>query len=567
MCHAFPNGPMHQGDPFHAPMVWQGSLMANSARDPVFWAAIALAHQDDPAHTEDCVRCHAPKAFLAGRGDVIAFDELTPQEQGGIECDLCHRMLEIDLPPNTRFGNAQYAIDDVAVDGKVPKSGPWAYEPGEEPNHPTRQDTGFLPSAESCGICHDVTTHRERVDDDGVGMGFSFNEQRTYSEWLNSDFADPVQGETCQDCHMLAVENAAGCASFEGDGKLHETGARLHDLVGANRFMVELLDDLYGDDGAGTVASGWFENTVARMDVLLATSASLEVTFPDAVVVDEGFALPVRVTNNTGHKLPTGYSEGRVMWLEVTARYQDTVVWSSGAFDQAEGSIEDDAQVRRYEAIAEDFDDGTQLHLLRNNHWLLDSRIPPAGLTLDPQTDPVGDRYEAVDGVWPNHDDVDYDFAGTMLADATPGTDDELVIQVRLLYLINTAQYIEVLAEDNETNSAGTDVAALFDERGGAAPVVLAEASATVPLSGLDEDGESETEGGEDSAGDSAEGMDSTAPTDTGGESETLGATDEGDGGGGCQCSHARHRDGAGWLLLGLAGLGVARRRYWGTTR
>lgn len=565
-CHAFPNGPEHQDDPFHAPMVWQGSLMANAARDPVFWAAIAIAHQDDPAHTEDCVRCHAPKAFLAGRGDAIAIDELTPSDQAGIECDLCHRMLEVDLPPDTRLGNALYALDDTAVNGKAPKAGPWAYEPGEEPNHPTRQDLDHLPSSESCGICHDVTTHRERVDDDGVGLGVRFNEQRTYSEWLNSDFADPDEGETCQGCHMPAVENAAGCASFEGDGKLHPTGARRHDLVGANRFMVELLDDLYGDDAAGVVASGWFENTLARMDEFVGTSASLDVTFPEAVDAGDGFALPVRVTNNTGHKLPTGYSEGRVMWLEVTASYQDEVVWSSGRFDQEQGSIEDDAQVRRYEAIAEDFDDNTTLHLLKNNHWVLDSRIPPAGLILDPQTDPVGERYTAVDGVWPNHDEIDYAFAGTVLQDATPGTDDELEIEVRLLYLINTAQYIEVLAEDNETNAAGTDLAALFDERGGATPVLLAQASASVPLNGLDEGGETGTDGGGDEAADTA-GETTDPPLDTGSEDETLGATDEG-GNDGCGCSHARPATGSpGWLLLGFAGLLGLRRRYWGTTR
>ena len=44
------------------PWAWRGSMMGNSARDPVFWAGVALASQDHPDETIDCVRCHAPRA-------------------------------------------------------------------------------------------------------------------------------------------------------------------------------------------------------------------------------------------------------------------------------------------------------------------------------------------------------------------------------------------------------------------------------------------------------------------------------------------------------------------------
>ena len=62
-------------------------------------------------------------------------------------------------------------------------------------------------------------------------------------------------------------------------------------------------------------------------------------------------------------------------------------MFSSGLWDGQD--VENDAQVRRYEAIAEDFDDKATFHLLRNNHWVLDSRIPPKGLVVDPETDPL----------------------------------------------------------------------------------------------------------------------------------------------------------------------------------
>lgn len=533
-CHAFPVAPEHAGEPNYSPMVWQGSLMANAARDPVFWAGVAIADQDVPGGTQDCVRCHAPRAFLEGRGDATAVDELEPDDRAGIECDLCHRMIDDGTTPP---GNAQYVVDDAAVAGKVPKRGPWSYS-GDEPDHPWIDDDTFTASSRLCGTCHDVSTPRERVDENGVGMGFAFNEQRTYSEWVNSDVSGAA---TCQDCHLPAIEDAAGCASFSTQGLAHATGARRHDLVGANRFMLDVLARLYGDAGTGEVADGFFDHTRAQTDELVRTAATLEVAFPDAVDLGEGLpSLPVTVTNETGHKLPTGYSEGRVMWLEVTATYGEVLVWSSGRW--ADGAIEDDPQVRRYEAIAEDHDDGTTLHLLRNDRWVEDNRIPPRGLVQDVQTDPVGDRYLAQNGVWPHQDHVDYAFAPTVSTDQTPEDpdDDELTIRVRLLYLINTPAYVDFLAEENATNDAGMLVQDVFEDLGGSPPIELASAEVSVPLTGLQEgDGDS---GSMDESGESG----STDESGKGG--------DDGDGGG-CGCRSTP--DGAPWpgalLLLGLS--------------
>ena len=43
-------------------------------------------------------------------------------------------------------------------------------------------------------------------------------------------------------------------------------------------------------------------------------------------------ALAIKVTNLTGHKLPTGYSEGRRMWLNVQVRDANGgLVFESGA--------------------------------------------------------------------------------------------------------------------------------------------------------------------------------------------------------------------------------------------
>lgn len=103
----------------------------------------------------------------------------------------------------------------------------------QRPPHATLQDS-YMSDARLCGTCHDVTTPRERVDARGIGMGVRFNEQRTYSEWLGSDFARPGPDyRSCQDCHMPALRDAAGCLKFyENDPPtMHATGARTHDLA------------------------------------------------------------------------------------------------------------------------------------------------------------------------------------------------------------------------------------------------------------------------------------------------------------------------------------------------
>lgn len=59
----------------------------------------------------------------------------------------------------------------------------------------------------------------------------------------------------------------------------------------------------------------------------------------------------VRVINESGHKLPTGYPEGRRMWLNLKA-YDDNnmLLFESGAYDPATAVLTQDAQLKVYEA-------------------------------------------------------------------------------------------------------------------------------------------------------------------------------------------------------------------------
>ncbi|MHC4833172.1 MAG: hypothetical protein ACYTFH_04625, partial [Planctomycetota bacterium] len=46
---------------------WVVSMKGQSARDPVWHAAVAIANQDVNTGGETCLRCHAPGAWLGGK--------------------------------------------------------------------------------------------------------------------------------------------------------------------------------------------------------------------------------------------------------------------------------------------------------------------------------------------------------------------------------------------------------------------------------------------------------------------------------------------------------------------
>src|SRR5436190_3076751 len=91
---------------------WQGTMMANAARDPVMWAALEVAEQDlvantaawakwMPASTPEtggagdlCLRCHAPAAWLGGRSTPTSGSALSGSDFEGVGCDLCHRLVD-----------------------------------------------------------------------------------------------------------------------------------------------------------------------------------------------------------------------------------------------------------------------------------------------------------------------------------------------------------------------------------------------------------------------------------------------------------------------------------------
>ena len=79
---------------------WQGSMMAQSARDFLFFACMTVAGQDSiwavgrPNAVDICERCHFPKGWLEGRSDPPNASAMTGADFDGVQCDFCHALYD-----------------------------------------------------------------------------------------------------------------------------------------------------------------------------------------------------------------------------------------------------------------------------------------------------------------------------------------------------------------------------------------------------------------------------------------------------------------------------------------
>jgi uncharacterized repeat protein (TIGR01451 family) len=470
---------------------WRGSLMSHAGRDPLMWAALYIANIDAPGAGEYCLRCHTPKGWLGGRSHPPDGSGLNPDDLAdGVSCTVCHRMVDrlpstmdeaaaidqairadlSDLPPVDFVGSAALIIDPLDR-----RRGPFSFNLSL-PYH-TAYQTDFLRQtgdavtrARMCGTCHNVSNpvlswdeSRQQFWPNTMGAPAPdfdnralFPIETTFDEWLYSDFArggvyaPQFAGEkpdgivrTCQDCHMPRATGTAADQAFNPVTRDCLTSGCLpvHTFVGGNTWVPELLQD--PDWRLNTVGQGnYLDATAAAAGEMLRKSASLSVTLEG----NGGAAVAyVRVTNHTGHKLPTGYPEGRQMWLNVKAYDEAGVlIFDDGAYDPVNGVLDRNGTTRIYEVkqgITPDLaallpqGQGESFHFVLNNSVVKDNRIPPQGYTQAlydrPGLRPVGADY--ADGQ--NWDDVAYNLPL-----------DTARLLVTLYYQTASKEYIDFLS-------------------------------------------------------------------------------------------------------------------------
>jgi hypothetical protein len=177
------------------------------------------------------------------------------------------------------------------------------------------------------------------------------------------------------------------------------------------------------------------------------------------------------VVNHTGHKLPTGYGEGRRVWIDV--RFYDVgnnLLAERGAYDLATAQL-DAASTKVYEiehgidanmAAATGLASGPSFHFVLNNKIWKDNRIPPRGFKLQDftasQALPVNAFFQE-EQYW---DDTAYAIpAGAHHA------------QVALFHQTTSKEYIEFLRDANTTNAAGQTAYDQWVLQGKSAPVLM----------------------------------------------------------------------------------------------
>ncbi len=461
---------------------WAGSLMANASRDPLFWAALDVANRDLPGVGDFCLRCHMPHGWLAGRSEPPGgsvdgcgmegkIDEVDNDFEG-VTCHLCHRMMVNSSPPAGErpvyHENGQFWIDDSNCGGagEPCRRGPYAY-PADGPLAPPHAwaHSPYHEDSDNCGNCHNVTHPAATLIAGGVDTGIPFPIERTFKEWQQSVFAAPGPSQaTCQTCHMpdLASSPAYACDDRIND---HPRDLPTHRFVGGNAWIPEVLRQEYPNLGRGPSFAATRDWAIA----MLQAAASPTIVVPASVTEGDDLSVAVTVTNLSGHKLPTGYPEGRRMWLHVQARDGlGALLWESGAYDASSGVLEEDAQIKIYHAEPGIWNAGTgeceirdglgrpQFHFVLNNCFQVDNRIPPEGFTggSDPETQPVNYLYPETSpgsGVLVNYDVTNYSIPIPL------GTISPVTVTATLRYQTTTKEYVEFLRDQALENSFPAD--------------------------------------------------------------------------------------------------------------
>ncbi|MBI3269642.1 MAG: VWA domain-containing protein [Planctomycetes bacterium] len=349
--------------------------------------------------------------------------------------------------------------------------GDWNGLPGTL-THPVKQSS-FHRDGNLCGTCHDVSNPGWPPTPGGVlaakgNAQANFPIERTWTEWKHSRFATLGPDGNCQSCHMSGPLNAAASGGASGltsptNLDLHLNDLHVHDMTGGNVWIPRMVAEMVGrfQSTKAAVPPATFGSSLAERDAFLSANyaAVLRTLFPagtfatatatedppatyfgggaaylatslraDATLkraaqlsatVVGGNRLDVRIWNMTGHKLPTGYPEGRRMWLNVKFKNVDPVsgnaqfVAESGRYDSATGELYNDFNLdgqpgaanpdtghvtdlvrytdpagaaltigRRtqvYEARARHDTLHTEFHFILNNERLSDNRVPPIG--------------------------------------------------------------------------------------------------------------------------------------------------------------------------------------------
>lgn len=350
-------------------------------------------------------------------------------------------------------------------------------------------------SRQMCHTCHDVSN--PVLANVLVGPGTSeaqsptsyFHVERTSSEFELSDYAQPGGAPTggpiaargianasdCQDCHMPRVPGGLAKQGIQS-----RTDVASHRLTGGNYWMTRILasadssgpsPDTYNigildgtkHPGAAIETSGLQGAGAALLDGSSEAIEMLQQAASIEVVSDPPGDSILRIFNHTGHKLISGFPEGRRMWLNVRFLdelgaiiseinpYSDLVTSSDGNGNLAYVSG-GDLVVNRDDLVYEANMSSSLTGETKTFHFVLatdrykDNRIPPKGFRIN----------DAVDRIcqprWHGADAADYftaeEYAGGFDEVRIPKPPSAAGWTATLYYQSTSKAYIEFLRDE-----------------------------------------------------------------------------------------------------------------------
>jgi len=273
---------------------WSKSMHAQAWEDRWYQPDYLLAHQETDGATDLlCGACHAPIAARTGLLPPADGSKFDAASRRGISCDFCHTVSGVEQ---------MFNMGHVSQPGKA-KIGPRG--DGNSLYHQVK-NTGIHSKADFCGSCHMVihpVTGTHIID--------------TWDDWKNNAYGQ--QNIRCQDCHMTptpGVSKSPGRAALMGKER---DNLAFHGFIGGSSYV---------QDAVGNKHQAELSREFLR--------AAAEVKLAEKVSEDGTLELTVDVHNvGAGHKIPTGTTYIRIMWLQVeVADRTGKMVYSSGHIDK-----------------------------------------------------------------------------------------------------------------------------------------------------------------------------------------------------------------------------------------
>lgn len=370
---------------------WQATMMANSARDPLWRAKVSHEILVNPGHSVElqtkCTSCHAPMGNYTAHFKGIhtyTIDDLDNDSLGldGVSCVGCHAIGANGL--GSMF-SGQIPYDSTHKEYgpfQNPVYGPMNLYVGMTPTYSTH-----VSESKMCSSCHTLLT--DGADLSGNLTGRKFIEQATYHEWVNSGYSE--DNVTCQKCHMPRVQDSIIIAN-QYFNLAPRAPFNKHKFMGANTFMIKLIKENKTQLGIKTSDKN-FDSTIAVTNRLLKYRTLIVDLMQDSITSDTLF-LSFKISNKAGHKFPSGYPSRRAVAELVAVDVNGDTLFKSGSFGnnfevQNIGTgyqphhymINSESQSQIYEMIMGDVNKNRTTVLERADTTLKDNRLPPEGFS------------------------------------------------------------------------------------------------------------------------------------------------------------------------------------------